>query len=182
MTESSVLPASMSLREWDRLDLEGAAELVQGVPVMSPSEVFIERLTSSRTTVALSQVPGVDVVQEMDVLISDDGQRPTVRCPDLVVVEAGVVGDVPRLQPADVLLVVEIVSESSGERDWVTKRREYAAAGIPAYLVIDRHQGRLALFDRLVDGRYVDPTSHGPSVSVRLGDESVEVALDDLLP
>lgn len=102
MTESSVLPASMSLREWDRLDLEGAAELVQGVPVMSPSEVFLNRLTSSRLTVLLSQVPGVDVVQEMDVLISDDGQRPTVRCPDLVVVESGVVADVRRLQPAQV--------------------------------------------------------------------------------
>jgi Uma2 family endonuclease len=38
----------------------------------------------------------------------------------------------------ELLLVVEIVSPGSEAMDEVTKRREYAAAGIPQYWVVDR--------------------------------------------
>ncbi|MFF5176200.1 Uma2 family endonuclease [Micromonospora sp. NPDC000089] len=40
----------------------------------------------------------------------------------------------------DVLLVVEIVSPGSEGIDTVTKRSEYAAAGIPRYWVVDQDQ------------------------------------------
>ncbi|GAB2592453.1 hypothetical protein Aab01nite_37580 [Paractinoplanes abujensis] len=42
------------------------------------------------------------------------------------------------LSVADLLLVVEIVSPGSEAMDEVTKRREYATAGIPQYWVVDR--------------------------------------------
>jgi Uma2 family endonuclease len=44
------------------------------------------------------------------------------------------------LPVADVLLVVEIVSPGSEGIDTVTKRSEYAAAGIPQYWVVDQDQ------------------------------------------
>jgi Uma2 family endonuclease len=42
------------------------------------------------------------------------------------------------LSVAELLLVIEIVSPGSEAMDEVTKRREYAAAGIPQYWVVDR--------------------------------------------
>jgi Uma2 family endonuclease len=42
------------------------------------------------------------------------------------------------LSVADLLLVIEIVSPGSEAMDEVTKRREYATAGIPRYWVVDR--------------------------------------------
>src|SRR4051794_27374814 len=59
------------------------------------------------------------------------------RIPDLIVwsktQEDGV-----WLPVADVLLVVEIVSPGSEGVDLVTKRREYADAGIPQYWIVDQ--------------------------------------------
>jgi Uma2 family endonuclease len=39
---------------------------------------------------------------------------------------------------ADLLLVLEIVSPGSAAMDEVVKRREYAAAGIPRYWLVER--------------------------------------------
>jgi Uma2 family endonuclease len=55
--------------------------------------------------------------------------------PDLVVVPHSSVGEHRLTLPA--LLVVEIVSGGSKTQDTVTKRTVYAAAGIPAYWIID---------------------------------------------
>ena len=176
----TVQSRSMTLAEWDQLEVEGPAELVQGVLVMNPSESFGNRRAAARLSAMLGVVPGIEWVQEMDILLDSDSQASTVRCPDVVVVRSGSVGDVPRLDPADVLLVVEVVSQSSVETDWVTKRREYARAGIPAYLVVDRHAGRLVLFDRIVEGRYADATGDGSSVTLSLAGHTVNLSLSDL--
>jgi Putative restriction endonuclease len=50
-------------------------------------------------------------------------------------------------------LVVEVVSEDDEERDTVTKREEYAAAGIQHYWILDPRR-RAALLLALRDGRY----------------------------
>lgn len=60
-----------------------------------------------------------------------------IREPDLMVLQRA---DDPRRQEiywtgAD--LVLEVVSEDDPERDLVTKRREYAQAGIPEYWIVD---------------------------------------------
>jgi Uma2 family endonuclease len=59
------------------------------------------------------------------------------REPDLVVLRAA---DDPRRHDAywdGADLVAEVVSEDDPERDTVTKRREYAEAGIPEYWIVD---------------------------------------------
>ena len=61
--------------------------------------------------------------------------------PDLIVVPYASVGEKRLAGPA--LLVVEIVSPGSTVNDRVTKRAVYAAAGVPAYWIVDPAQGHL---------------------------------------
>jgi Uma2 family endonuclease len=81
--------------------------------------------------------------------------------------EGGVGGRIPDLivwskaQPravwlpvTDVLLVVEIVSPGSEAADTLTKRREYAGAGIPQYWTVDRDAGLTVTMYRLADNGY----------------------------
>jgi Uma2 family endonuclease len=66
------------------------------------------------------------------------------------------------LGPAD--LVVEVVSDDSVERDREEKFREYAAAGVPEYWLIDARPGEeRADFYHLIDGAYqaVPPDADG---------------------
>jgi Uma2 family endonuclease len=42
-------------------------------------------------------------------------------------------------QPAELAIVAEVVSADSRERDYHLKAREYAAAGIPEYWIVDEH-------------------------------------------
>lgn len=73
------------------------------------------------------------------------------RDPDLVVWE----GDEDDRAPYDASLIslaVEIVSPSSVENDYVVKPHAYAAAGIPAYLVLDPYTRTWTLFGEPAPG------------------------------
>jgi Uma2 family endonuclease len=55
------------------------------------------------------------------------------------------------------LLVIEIMSPGSEALDEVTKRHEYASAGVPQYWVVDRDVAQTVTLYRLVaDGSYVE--------------------------
>lgn len=56
------------------------------------------------------------------------------------------------LPVAELLLVIEIVSPGSEAMDEVTKHREYAAAGIPQYWVVDRDDALTVTLHRLSNG------------------------------
>ncbi|WP_052466124.1 Uma2 family endonuclease [Mobilicoccus massiliensis] len=178
-----VLPRFMTFEQWTRLDAERPVELVEGVPVVSPFEPLahlgaagrLGRLIEDASNRRLSTLPGVPV----DVTV--DGERPTVRIPDLVVFEGELTESAAVMAASRALLVAEVVSRTSVERDWVAKRAEYAAAGIPRYLIVDGLTGRLALFDEIVDGRYADPRTDADSVTLVLDDASLTLTLDDLL-
>jgi Uma2 family endonuclease len=60
------------------------------------------------------------------------------RDPDVVFLKPGRISD-PRRQPEGADLAVEVVSEEEEDRqrDLITKRREYARAGIPEYWIVD---------------------------------------------
>jgi Uma2 family endonuclease len=49
--------------------------------------------------------------------------------------------DTAAVYPADVLLAVEVVSKSNPENDYDEKVRDYAAMGIPLYLLVDPRDG-----------------------------------------
>ncbi|MFC8518207.1 Uma2 family endonuclease [Streptomyces sp. NPDC057257] len=56
-----------------------------------------------------------------------------------------------------VLMVVEVTSHDSDthQRDRVEKPGGYAAAGIPVYLLIDRDEASVIVFNQPEDGRYL---------------------------
>ncbi|MER7004637.1 Uma2 family endonuclease [Dactylosporangium sp. NPDC000555] len=58
------------------------------------------------------------------------------------------------LPVVDLLLVVEIVSPGSEVADHATKRREYAAAGIPRYWIVDRDSGQTVTMYELAENGY----------------------------
>jgi Uma2 family endonuclease len=58
-------------------------------------------------------------------------------------------------------LVVEVVSEDDPDRDWMTKRIEYAEAGIPEYWIVDPRTRRVTVLT-LQDGTYVVHAEAGP--------------------
>ncbi|MFE1307689.1 Uma2 family endonuclease [Streptomyces sp. NPDC058755] len=74
-------------------------------------------------------------LQTQDVAILEETSQPQ---PDLVVIERGTGPGHGRLMPSEVItMLVEVVSKTSVERDYVVKRSIYAAAKVPAYLIID---------------------------------------------
>ena len=206
-------PRVVDLEEWESswcLD-EDAYELVAGVPTVTPPEagtniyaamVVHERLTAIRET--HRSLPGYRVH------FRSPDDRDTVRRPDLVVLQRDV--DITRtyVPAADTCLVVEVVSPCSIERDWVTKRAEYAAAGLPAYLIIDvrGEVPRLWLFEAAATTSgaeaaaygaasepttygaasepttyppYPDPSGDGTSVTIRVpGAEPITITSADL--
>lgn len=123
----------------------GRTELVEGQLMMAASPVP----RHSRAQKALmrqldAQLPGdLESLAEMDVdlaLSGPDGPG-WVRMPDIVVAPRAAWQQVDRaggvVSASDVVLIVEILSRSTRRTDRVTKRGEYADAGIPHYWIVD---------------------------------------------
>jgi Uma2 family endonuclease len=78
-------------------------------------------------------------------------------------------------------LVVEVVSPDDPNRDYVTKRSDYAEAGVPEYWIVDAAK-RQVLVLRLAEGAYLEHGRFGPGQSAtsdRL--PGFSVAVDELL-
>ncbi len=178
-------------------DREGERwELVAGVPVMSPTESPTNRATAFTIGFHLRCQLGTEYHFEpdSDVFLPPTRGRDTVRIPDLLV-RRRVAGVRPEHgDRSEVVLVVEVVSPGSVRTDRVTKRREYAAAGIPNYLIVDvRHETpTLTLYDTLVEPanagdaaattypHYADPTGDGTSVTLRIDGHAITLTATDL--
>lgn len=65
----------------------------------------------------------------------------------------------------------------------MTKRHEYARAGIPAYLLVDVRGPRptVVLFDRIVDGAYATPDTDGTQATLRIGQHTIHLAASELV-
>ncbi|MDT0573560.1 Uma2 family endonuclease [Streptomyces sp. DSM 3412] len=81
--------------------------------------------------------------------------RPQRRVPDLAVAPKGAFDDEQEWHdPSAVLLVAEVTSTSTGDRDRETKILGYARAGIPVYLFIDREEAEVTVFSEPSADRY----------------------------
>lgn len=144
----------MSLDDWRALgeDTSGRSELQEGVLIVSPSPRKLHQTAGLKLAMLLAaHMPdGLELVPDFDVIV-EAGFPPTVRRPDLIIVPVTAPDEVT----ADrVLLIVEILSPGTRRQDLVTKRSEYADAGIPHYWIVDLDGGPSIEVLRLEDGAY----------------------------
>lgn len=127
------------------------AELIEGEIVVSPPPDGRHEGNIARI---FKQVDRKSMA-EMDVSGSTGIVTPSGRfIPDVTAVPSGGLDERRSWDgPEDVQLVVEVTS-GRGDKDRVKKRRGYAAAGIPLYLLVDREAGEVVLFSQPADGEY----------------------------
>lgn len=136
----------LSSDEWNALDREPYLhyELCDGVLVMTPRPAPRHQYVVKRVADALEDQLPIALVPLIDVEVPiRRGAAATHRAPDVVVVPRAVLDlESPLVDPAEVLLAVEVVSPGSVSIDRILKVQEYASVGIPAYLIIDvsRHE------------------------------------------
>lgn len=120
---------------WTADDLAGLPddgqryEIIDGSLLASPPPSPKHQLVSGRLAVFLreSAPAGLDVVEAVGLRLGSG----RLLIPDVVVASsAALTGDEPTLRPADVPLVVEVVSPSNAAMDRVFKPQLYAAGGI----------------------------------------------------
>ncbi|MGK4581194.1 Uma2 family endonuclease [Kitasatospora sp. HPMI-4] len=126
-------------------------EIADGEIVMMMSPVRRHELAVIRIARQLNaQLPGTHpgYIAHPGADLEDVGLG-RLRCPDLMVfAEKAMEETQPALLPHEVLLVVEVVSKSNPENDYENKVRDYAAMGIPLYLLVDPRKGTGIVHDR----------------------------------
>lgn len=131
----------------DRIpELPPHTELIDGSLVFASPQSNFHMLTISLLEMVLRQLlpPGWRVRREMTVTLEPQ-QRPE---PDVMVVRAdGATGpEQTTYRPADVELVVEVVSPDSEKRDRERKPELYAQAGIPHFWRVENTSGRPVVY------------------------------------
>jgi Uma2 family endonuclease len=125
----------------DRLpEVPRHTEVIDGALVFpaSPQRSWHGRVVTALTTALMAQAPGgIEVEREMTIRL-DERNRPE---PDLLATSAPYDPDRTSYGPAEVLLVVEVVSPESAHRDRTVKLRTYAEAGIPHYWRVEEEGG-----------------------------------------
>lgn len=178
--------AHVTLAEWDAdySQRDDAYELVEGIPTVDLLQRLDHAAANSRLVSKLSPIlrPEWHPLAHFAVHVGVRNEWHTVRQPDLTVTRR-LCGLATRADPTDVALVAEIISDESIERDVLTKRREYARAGIPAYLLVDVRGPRptVVLFDRIVDGAYLTPDTDGTAVTLRIGEHVIQLQASELV-
>jgi Uma2 family endonuclease len=134
-------PGGWTTDDLDALPEDGyRRELLDGVLIVSPSPTNLHQVIAGRLMVALEEhcPEDCDVTQGVEVRMS----RRRSFIPDvLVTTDAAGKRVTATLDPHEVLLAVEIVSESSRTMDRITKPALYAQAGIPYYWRIETENG-----------------------------------------
>ncbi|WP_179811982.1 Uma2 family endonuclease [Nocardiopsis sinuspersici] len=139
-------------------------ELIDGALIVTPPQTRFHARVMGNLSHALREVspPGVTADLEITVKLGKR-QRPE---PDVLVYrepeDPHEADNRTCCSPDEVLLVVEIVSEESEDRDRVTKPDKYALAGIPHFWRIERERGEPVVHVYELDGikepRYIPVT------------------------
>jgi Uma2 family endonuclease len=132
------LPGLLSLEDWDALPEDDSAhvELQEGVLIVTPRPLRAHARAAFRIAKQLDdQLPDdFEAIIEFEVCV-DAAYPPTVRVPDVVITKKD--GSERRLNGPDVLVAIEVVSPGSKRTDTVTKRSEYAEAGVEHYWIVE---------------------------------------------
>lgn len=153
---------------WNEEDLlalpEGVQryELLDGTLLVNPPPAVAHQRLSGQLFSALSaaETPEFLVVEAVGVRLPNN----TVFIPDVLVATRDIAlpNESGILDPADVALVVEIVSPGSRTTDRVTKPAVYARAGIPSFWRVELEDGPAIVAYRLDQGRYIEVATARP--------------------
>ena len=128
-------------------------EIVDGRLLVTPPPAIVHAVAVARLVRLLQDSAAAGFI----VLPAGSGVRMgrSVYVPDAVVIDAAPDLTQQVLDATDVRLAVEVLSPSNRTTDLVTKRADYAAAGIPLYWVIDPEIPSLTVL-LLEEGAYVE--------------------------
>jgi Uma2 family endonuclease len=133
------------------------AELIDGEIVVTPPpygnhercamQIIKQVLVGSGTPMDFSEVKGLNLAT---------GGADAYVIPDITFAptELDLFLDAPPWMPSSGVSMVVEVTSSSPERDRNAKRRAYAAATVPLYLLVDREQRQVTLFSNPVRNDY----------------------------
>ena len=126
-------------------------EVVDGQPVVSPAPGGAHQRCVRALLLALvaSTPPGHEVMVAPWDWVLWELPHLAVRQPDLVVVRSELAARDRLTEPP--LLAVEVISPGSFERDAVTKRSEYARAGLNDYWIADPTTSEVFVYHRVGD-------------------------------
>jgi Uma2 family endonuclease len=151
LSEAYPPPGGWTTDDLDNLPDDGRRrELLDGVLIMSPSPRAAHQTITWRLAAALDEVcpEGYDVTQGVEVRIN----RRRSFIPDVRVTTATAAARrTAKYEPHEVVLAVEIVSDSSESMDRVLKPALYAKAGIPFYWRIEVEDGALVVYTYKID-------------------------------
>jgi len=145
------LTAMMAADEHHRYEISP-----EGVLSIMPPPGYAHAIIATRLMVWLAAggVPPEHIAQVVGLRIPGRDGGVGGRIPDLVVWSKAQADGV-WLPVVDVLLVAEIISPGSEGIDTVTKRNEYAAAGIPRYWMVDQDSAQTVTMHELNGDNYV---------------------------
>lgn len=130
-------------------------ELIEGELLLTPTPLIEHQRLSSRLQTRIGSLVEREGLGELFAAPTDAYFSPTnVVQPDLLFVakeHSDRIGTACLHGPPD--LVIEILSDSSRQRDEVTKPRLYAKFGVPEYWIFDRVRAAVRVC-RLADGAY----------------------------
>ncbi|MEV5430541.1 Uma2 family endonuclease [Streptomyces sp. NPDC052701] len=133
-----------------RLEFVNGRVQVKAVPDGNHSEIYmwlLEQCMHLRPDLRLHPERG---------LKTEAYRKGRARADAVLVPKGGLKGHGEWSEAGGVLMAVEITSNGSdtNQRDRVEKPDGYAAAGIPVYLLIDRDDRSVVVYDQPEDGRY----------------------------
>lgn len=124
----------ITLKEFEGLPDLLRVEAIEGVPVVSPAPGIRHQAVANRLATILNSTSSDHFAAgPVDWLISEVPLN--LRTPDVVLVPSSAL-DLVRLTTPPVL-AIEVLSPESFERDVVTKRHQYHAAGLLNYWIVD---------------------------------------------
>ncbi|PNE39910.1 Uma2 family endonuclease [Streptomyces noursei] len=155
-------------------------EISDGEIVMMMSPVPQHGLTAKRIVRQLdAQLPRpLAAFENTD---TDDEHLGKLRIPDIVVVPEEAMNTTNPLDPREITLAVEIVSRSNPDNDYVKKVADYAAMGIPHYLIVDPRSGTARHLWSVVakEGRqvYDNQVSYVYGETIPIGDLHIDTSI-----
>lgn len=153
-----VWPGTLTLAGYEGLGEEVRVEVVDGIPVVSPAPDRRHQLVITRLLAALGSAAPAHLralPAPVDWALVEDPL--TIRQPDVVVIEAERIAETGPLTSPPVL-AVEVLSADSYERDVVTKRRQYADAGLDHYWIVSPGLPQIVVYRRSPAGTLTETT------------------------